>query len=112
MPIAPRPIRATSSAPSFAVRMVLPPCRRASRKAPCPGETVGWGGSGFRNRTAEGFQGDVGGLGAAALAGVEAVYRGQLLGGEFEVEHVEVLGDPRRLGRLRDRRPAPLHVPA
>ena len=63
-----------------------------------PGGAAGSGGSGFGDRPAEGLQGDDGGLGAAALAGVEAVDRGELLGRELEVEHVDVLRDPRRLG--------------
>ena len=52
------------------------------------------------------------GLGAAALAGVEGVDGGELVGGELEVEDVEVLRDAVRLGRLRDDRAALLQVPA
>ena len=70
----------------------------------------GW--SGFRDGAAEGLQGDGLRLGAAALAGVEAVDGGELVGGEVEVEDVEVLGDAVRLGRLRDDRAALLQVPA
>ena len=42
---------------------------------------------------AEGLEGDCVWLGAAAAAGVEAVDRGELVGGQFEVEHVDVLCD-------------------
>jgi len=42
------------------------------------------------------------GVGSVAHAGVERVDAGQLLGGQVEVEHVEVLGDAGRVGRLRD----------
>ena len=37
-------------------------------------------------------------LGATSLTGVEGVDRGEFVGGEFEVEYVDVLGDPLRLG--------------
>src|ERR1700733_9769600 len=52
------------------------------------------------------------GLGAAALIGVERVDRRQFVGRELEVEDVDVLGDPLRLGRLGDDRAAFLQVPA
>ena len=68
--------------------------------------------SGFRDLAAEALEGDGVRLGAAALAGVERVDGGQLVGGELEVEDVEVLGDAVRLGRLRDDRAALLQVPA
>jgi hypothetical protein len=43
------------------------------------GQGIGWTNSVLGNRSAEDGQGDAGGLGAAALAGVEAVDRGELL---------------------------------
>jgi len=49
--------------------------------------------SGFGDFAAEGFEGDVVGLGAAALVGVQGVDLGQLVVGQLEVEDVEVLGD-------------------
>jgi hypothetical protein len=54
------------------------------------------------NGAAEGLQGDHLGFRATALAGVEGVDRGELVGGEVEVEDVDILRDPGRLGRLRD----------
>ena len=54
------------------------------------------------DRAPEALQCDQLRLWATALAGVESVDRREFLGGEFEVEHVDVLGDPLRLGRLRD----------
>src|SRR5215218_3939969 len=52
------------------------------------------------------------GVRAAADALVERVDRGDLLGGQREVEDVEVLGDAVRLDRLGDRAEAVLDVPA
>ena len=52
------------------------------------------------------------GLRAAALIGVQGVDRGELVGAQLEVEHVEVLRDAVRLGRLRDDGAALLQVPA
>ena len=54
------------------------------------------------DRAPEALQCDQLRLGPTALAGVECVDRREFMGGEFEVEHVDVLGDPLRLGRLRD----------
>src|SRR5436190_22686191 len=68
--------------------------------------------SGLGDVAAEGLEGDVLGLRAAAATGVEAVDGGHLVGGELEVEDVEVLGDPCGLGRLRDHRAAMLQAPA
>src|SRR6478609_9110232 len=68
--------------------------------------------SGLRDVAAEGLERDVLGLGAAAPAGVEAGDGGELLGGELEVEDVEVLGDALGLGGLRDHRAAVLQAPA
>jgi hypothetical protein len=51
-------------------------------------------------------------LGATPLAGVEGVDGSDFLGGEFEVEHVDVLSDPLRFGRLRDDLAALLQMPA
>ena len=61
---------------------------------------------------AEVLEGDGFGFGAAALLGVQGVDGRQLVGGELEVEDVDVLRDPVRLGRLRDDRAALLQVPA
>ena len=66
----------------------------------------------LRGSVGRSSQGDDLRLRAAALAGVEGVDRGELVGGELEVEDVEVLRDPVRLGRLRDHRAALLQVPA
>ena len=52
------------------------------------------------------------GLRPAAAAGVEPVDGGHLVGGELEVEDVEVLGDALGLGGLRDDRPSVLQAPA
>src|SRR5215207_7487920 len=54
----------------------------------------------------------ISGSGPPRRAGVQSVDRSELLGGELEVEHVDVFGDPVRLGRLRDHRAALLQVPA
>jgi hypothetical protein len=43
---------------------------------------------------------DVDGVGAAAHPGIQGVDRGKLVGGELEVEDVEVLGDAFRPNRL------------
>jgi hypothetical protein len=48
--------------------------------------------------SAERLKGDRLGFGAAALTGVEGVDGGELVGGQVEVEHVEVLRDPGRFG--------------
>ena len=78
--------------------------------------TVGFSKVGSRSvlgdGAAEALQRDGFGLGAAAAAGVEPVDRGELVVGEVEVEDVEVLRDPGRLGRLRDHRAALLDAPA
>src|SRR5215207_4228117 len=50
------------------------------------------------NGAAEVLQGDRFGMRAAALAGVEGVDGGELVGGEVEVEDVDVLRDPGRVG--------------
>ena len=42
--------------------------------------------------------------------GTEGVDHSELAGGEVEVEHIDVLGDPLRVGRLRDNRAALLQV--
>ncbi|WP_185759432.1 hypothetical protein [Kribbella jejuensis] len=57
-------------------------------------------GSGFRDRHSEVRRSDVFGSWSAAVAGLEFVDGGELVGCEFEVEDVEVLGDPFGLGRL------------
>ena len=59
----------------------------------------------------EGFQGDRVGLGSAAPTGVQAIDRGDLVGRQLEVEHVDVLCDAAGLGRLRDDRAAVLQTP-
>jgi hypothetical protein len=64
-------------------------------------DPVGQAVAGFGDLPAEVLQGDVFGLGAAAYAGVELVQGRELVGAEFEVEHVEVLGDPLGPHRLR-----------
>src|SRR5215204_6299670 len=69
-------------------------------------------GSVLGNGSSEVLERHVLGLRAAALTRVEAVDRGELLGGEVEVEDVDVLGDPLRLGRLWDDRAALLQTPA
>src|SRR3954447_3461368 len=51
-------------------------------------------------------------LRATTLAGVESVDGREFVGGQLEVEHVEVLSDAVGLGRLRDDRTALLQVPA
>src|SRR6185295_10240287 len=58
--------------------------------------------SGLRDVAAERLERDLLGLRPAALAGLQPVDRGQLVGGELEVEDVEVLGDPVRLDGLGD----------
>src|SRR5579863_6939750 len=68
--------------------------------------------SGLRDVPAEVFEGDVLGFGAAAHAGVEGREGGELVGGEFEVEYVEVLHDPLAANGLRDRTAAFMQVPA
>ena len=50
--------------------------------------------SGFGDLAAEGLEGDRVGLRAAAPAGVQPVECGHVLVGEFEVEYVDVFGDP------------------
>src|SRR5690348_17339729 len=50
--------------------------------------------SGLGDLAPEGLEGDVLGLGTAAAAGVQTVDGRHLVGGELEVEDVEVLGDP------------------
>jgi hypothetical protein len=57
----------------------------------------------LRDLAAEGLKGDRVRLGAPAYARVEGVDGGQFVRGEVEAEDVEVLGDPARFGRLRDR---------
>jgi hypothetical protein len=52
------------------------------------------------------------GLGAAADTGVERVDRGDLVRAELKVEDVDVLRDPVRLYRLRDRAEAMFDVSA
>jgi hypothetical protein len=49
--------------------------------------------SGFGDLAAEGLPGDLLRFRSATHAGVEGVDRGQLVGGEVEVEDVEVLRD-------------------
>src|SRR4051812_718963 len=68
--------------------------------------------SGLRDVAAERFERDGRGLGPAAAAGVQSVDGGYLVGGELEVEDVDVLGDALRLGGLRDDRPSVLEPPA
>src|SRR5690349_14426 len=68
--------------------------------------------SGLGDLAAEGLPGDRLRLGTAAEAGVEGVDRGELVGGQLEVEDVEVLRDAGRRHGLRDHLPALLHVPA
>jgi hypothetical protein len=65
------------------------------------GGPVPGGGSGLRDLPAEGLQADGLGLAPTAAAGVQRVDRALLVGGELEVEDVDVLGDPGRGGRLR-----------
>ena len=57
------------------------------------------GASVLGDRSAEVFEGDRFGFGAASLAGVEVVDGGDLFGGQVEVEDVEVFCDALRLGR-------------
>ena len=64
------------------------------------------------DRLAVGLDGDALRLRSAANAGVERVNGRNLFAGKLEVEDVEVLGDARRVGRLRDRGAARLQVPA
>lgn len=61
--------------------------------------------------TGELLQGDLVGV-AGAGSRVERIDRRELVGGEREVEDVEVLGDPLGSDGLRDRRAALLHMPA
>src|SRR6185503_9893175 len=68
--------------------------------------------SGLGDVAAERLERDVLGLRAAAAAGVEAVDGGDLVGGELEVEDVDVLGDARGLRGLRDDRATLLQAPA
>src|ERR1700733_15102039 len=70
------------------------------------------GASGLRDLAAERLQGDRVGLGTAAATGVQAVDRGHLVGGQLEVEHVDVLGDAAGLGGLGNDRAAVLQTPA
>src|SRR3954447_7676828 len=67
--------------------------------------------SGLLDLTAEGLEGDVLGLRAATAAGVQPIDRGEFVGGQLEIEDVDVLGDALRLGRLRDHRAAVLQAP-
>ena len=69
-------------------------------------------GSGLRDVAAEGLERDVFGLGPATAAGVQSVDRGHLVGGELEVEDVDVLGDPLGADRFRDDGPPVLEAPA
>src|ERR1700754_918434 len=62
--------------------------------------------SSLRDVAAERLERDVLGVRPAAPAGVQTVDRGHLCGGELEVEDVDVLGDARGLGGLRDDRPS------
>ena len=57
-------------------------------------------------------QADHVGIGAASDAGIEGIDGRHLLGGQLEVEHVEILGHAGRRDRLRDHRAAMLHAPA
>ena len=117
--ISPQPAISVPAKPAAS----MPPRRRATRRLTV-GLLIGFSCSAERqdvmlsrlrtrvlvlgNVAAEGLQGDHLGFRATALAGVEGVDRGELGVGEVEVEHVEVLCDPLRLGRLRDHRAAPL----
>src|SRR6185312_8170529 len=56
-------------------------------------EVTALDGSGLRDVAAEGLERDGLGLGAAALAGVQAIDGDDLVGGQLEVEDVDVLGD-------------------
>src|SRR3954464_4568295 len=71
-----------------------------------------WSMSGLRDVAAEVLKRDGVGLGPAAPAGFQAVEGGHLVGGELEVEDVDVLSDPLRLDGLGDDRAAVLDAPA
>src|SRR3954453_7855163 len=77
----------------------------------CGGSHPRWAASGFRDLPAEGLEGDCVGLGPAPTAGVQAVDRGHLVGGQLEVEHVDVLCDASGLGGLRNDRASVLQTP-
>src|SRR6478735_6320590 len=68
-------------------------------------------GSRLRNVAVEGFQGDGLGFGSATYTLIEGVDRRELVGGELEVEHVEVGSDALGVDRLRDRGASLLEVP-
>src|SRR6202012_6046029 len=71
-----------------------------------------WRRSSLGNLAAERLQGDRVGLGTAPPTGVQNVDPGHLLGGQLEVEHVDVLGDAAGLGGLRNDRASVLQAPA
>src|SRR3954447_5487212 len=68
-------------------------------------------GSGLGDGPAEALEGHDLGLRSTAPAGLEPVDRSDLVGRELEVDDVEVLRDPLRLGGLRDHRAALLDAP-
>src|SRR5919206_895607 len=92
------------------------PCRRAIAKpippAPMTTTTCLLIGSGLRDVAPERLARDGVGLGAAALAGLQPVDGGHLVGVELEVEDVDVLGDALGLHGLGDDRAAVLGPPA